>query len=409
MSDSNISILAYTDDIRALTGVGIQAHKFLTTLAHKYKVFQVGVSTNISDLHPVEYDGVKIYPVRNYGNKEEFIRVFATINPDIVLLFSDPRFFESIFMIDNEIRTTSKICLYHLWDNEPYPDFNEPWYKGCDDIVMISKFSYNLFKNAGKDVTWIPHGFDEKEFYPMEEKERMRGREYLLNELKIKDENQFIIFWNNRNLQRKRPSDVVVAFDKFHKLYRNSILIMNTDVVDMEGTDLRKVIKKFSPASPIIINIDSLDTKKLNLLYNIADVTVNISYAEGFGLSVGESLMAGTPVICTETGGMIEQMPSIAIKRGLMLKPLVRRVHGLINAPYIFWDYVSADQLVEALEKVYKMKLEEREEYEKLCLKGVEHIKSHYPISNTVSLWEKHIEELVKKPSLFKEKEIITI
>ena len=44
------------------------------------------------------------------------------------------------------------------------------------------------------------------------------------------------------------------------------------------------------------------------MMYNLSDVTINISDAEGFGLSTFESLMCETPIIVTMTGGLQEQV-----------------------------------------------------------------------------------------------------
>ena len=51
-------------------------------------------------------------------------------------------------------------------------------------------------------------------------------------------------------------------------------------------------------------NLALITPKDMNLMYNMADVTVGISSNEGFGLSTAESLMAGTPIIVNVTGGL---------------------------------------------------------------------------------------------------------
>ena len=51
-----------------------------------------------------------------------------------------------------------------------------------------------------------------------------------------------------------------------------------------------------------------ISAEAMNLLYNIADVTVLPSSNEGWGLSLTESMMAGTMIIANVTGGMQDQM-----------------------------------------------------------------------------------------------------
>jgi len=46
----------------------------------------------------------------------------------------------------------------------------------------------------------------------------------------------------------------------------------------------------------------------MNYLYNMADAVILLSAAEGWGLSLTESLLTGTPFIANTTGGMQDQM-----------------------------------------------------------------------------------------------------
>ena len=45
----------------------------------------------------------------------------------------------------------------------------------------------------------------------------------------------------------------------------------------------------------------------MNMLYNIADVQINLASNEGFGLGSCESLHAGTPIVVNVTGGLQDQ------------------------------------------------------------------------------------------------------
>ena len=60
----------------------------------------------------------------------------------------------------------------------------------------------------------------------------------------------------------------------------------------------------------MFIYTDRLDEKEMNILYNVADVTINIASNEGFGLATAESLMAGTPIVVNVTGGLQDQWDS---------------------------------------------------------------------------------------------------
>jgi len=122
-------------------------------------------------------------------------------------------------------------------------------------------------------------------------------------------------------------------------------------------------------------------------MYNMVDVTLNISYAEGWGLSSHESLMAGTMMIGSVTGGIQDQMGFVKedgtflhpndytsewqtnsdskyTKCGewcIPIFPQVRTIAGSPPTPYIFEDYVSINDVSNAIKQVYDMGKEERD------------------------------------------------
>ena len=46
----------------------------------------------------------------------------------------------------------------------------------------------------------------------------------------------------------------------------------------------------------------------LNYLYNLADAQILLTSNEGWGLTITEAMLAGTPIIANVTGGMQDQM-----------------------------------------------------------------------------------------------------
>jgi hypothetical protein len=86
-------------------------------------------------------------------------------------------------------------------------------------------------------------------------------------------------------------------------------LVLHTQPIDDNGTDLPAVIRDVVPdMTPyIIFSRERIDANLLNHLYNIADVTINLSSNEGFGLGTCESMMTGTPIIVNVTGGLQDQ------------------------------------------------------------------------------------------------------
>jgi hypothetical protein len=119
-------------------------------------------------------------------------------------------------------------------------------------------------------------------------------------------------------------------------------------------------------------------------LYNIADVTINVSSNEGFGLSIAESIMCGTPVIATVTGGLQDQMGFVDEngkapvfnqewgsnfdgrykEHGVWSRPLfptARYIQGSIPTPYILDDLSTWEELAQEMMFWYLMPKDKRD------------------------------------------------
>jgi glycogen synthase len=51
-----------------------------------------------------------------------------------------------------------------------------------------------------------------------------------------------------------------------------------------------------------------INASQLNYFYNLADAQILLTSNEGWGLSLTEAMLAGTPIIANVTGGMQDQM-----------------------------------------------------------------------------------------------------
>ena len=207
-----------------------------------------------------------------------------------------------------------------------------------------------------------------------------RGKEY-----------DFVALFNSRNIQRKRTSDLVLAYHKFCESLPKEksdkcLLVLHTDPVDNAGTDLPALVNALCDYDVAFSN-QKLDRKHLNFLYNFVDVMCNPSSAEGFGLTHMEAIMSGTPTIATVVGGLQDQMgfvnsdgnyittddfnsdiPSnsakgISTEHGSWTYPLWPQMNlqGSPLTPYIYDSRVSVEQITKGLMHWYSAEKEERE------------------------------------------------
>ena len=315
-------ILLLSDDLRMSSGIGTMSKEFVLGTAHHYDWVQIGgaikhpengkvvdMNESIRNETGVKDANLKIYPVDGYGSPELLRQIMGIENPDAIMHYTDPRFWGWLYEMEHEVRQEMPIFYYNIWDDWPAPQYNENFYE-CSDLIMnISKQTVAIVKEVSKrkprtdwDCTYIPHGISEKYFYPIsvfdEEYKQVESMKKQLTD----DNIEFIVFYNNRNIRRKMTGDVIMAFktfcDTLTEEEKNKCgLLMHTQPIDENGTDLPALIKAMCPELKIYFSDRKLEPNQLNWLYNMADVTINIASNEGFGLGTCESLMSGTPII----------------------------------------------------------------------------------------------------------------
>jgi glycosyltransferase involved in cell wall biosynthesis len=292
------------------------------------------------------------------------------------------------------------IIYLNIWDDLPYPLYNKPYYESCDALFAISKQTENINRVVlgdlanDKVIKYVPHGINEKQFYPLDKTtdDFKSFRKQVFGEL----EYDFVTFYNSRNLRRKSTSDLILAFKTFlDKLPKEKAdkcaLVLHTDAVDDNGTDLPRVIEMLmgNKQKNIFISNQKINTEQLNKYYNLADITALISSNEGWGLSLTESMMAGTPILANVTGGMQDQMRfednngkwiefteafgSNHLGKyktaGAFAFPVFPRNVSLIGSPptpYIFDDRCDFRDVADQLITAYTLKMEDANEYNKL-------------------------------------------
>jgi len=325
-------ILLLSDDLRMSSGVGTMSREIVMGTIKEYDWVQIAGAIKHPDANKtvdmcdtvrketgVEDAYVKLYPVDGYGNQELLRNLLEVEKPDAILHYTDPRFWKWLYDMEHEVRQHIPIYYYNIWDDLPYPMWNEPFYESCDLIMNISKQTHNIVQNVCQnkprtdwDSTYVPHGINEKHFYPVKnEKERLEMNK-MKSELFQGKDIEFCLFYNNRNIKRKMTSDAILAFREFaYKLPKEkrdkTAFVLHTQPADQHGTDLPAVVEAMCPDLNVIFSTQKLSNQHLNYLYNIADVTINIASNEGFGLGTCESLMSGTPIIVNVTGGLQDQ------------------------------------------------------------------------------------------------------
>ncbi len=389
MSDK-IKIFTISDHPLSPSGVGTQTKYIIGGMLKtgKYEFVSFGGAMQHPDLNPQKTeqwgDDWIIWPVNGYGSEDMVRAMIHQQKPDILWFMTDPRFYGWLWQIENEIRAHVPMVYYHVWDNYPYPKFNRASYLSNDHIACISKLTYDIVQTVAPEVdsSYIPHAVDSEIFAPQEKSvvenfRRTRG---------LGD--KFVCFWNNRNARRKQSGTLIFWFKEFlDKVgHDKAQLIMHTDVKDQHGQDLEAILHELGLINgEVLFSRDKIASPDLAAMYNAADVTINISDAEGFGLATLESLSCGTPIVVTMTGGLQDQITDGETCFGVGIEPSSKAIIGSQEVPYIYEDRINKDDFLNALTQLYEMGDEGRTE---LGAQAREWTKKQFNFEDFIQRWD---------------------
>ena len=325
-------ILLMSDDLRMHSGVATVSKDIVIETLHEYDWVQIGgaikhpevgkivdMSEGLSEFG-IEDGYLRVYPVDGYGNEDVLREVIDRENPDAILHYTDPRFWIWFYQMESEIRRNIPIFYYNIWDDLPDPQYNTNYYRSCDLLMGISKQTYGINKRLLKpygyedwQITYVPHGISPRRFHKIEDDDAklldFEEKHRLLDK-------KFKILYSNRNIRRKQPGDVLMAYKYFMdeltpEQREECVLVWHCAPIDDNGTDLPRQCRHLIPDYDVCFTYDNANEafhdEDMNLLFNSADVYVNLASNEGFGLGSCEALTVGTPIIVNVTGGLQDQ------------------------------------------------------------------------------------------------------
>lgn len=407
-------ILLLSDDLRMPSGVGVMSREIVTQTAHRINWVQLGAAIN----HPEVGKGVdiseslskeigvkdaylRIFPYNGYGDPTILRWLIKNERPDGIMHFTDPRFWGWLYQMEHELRQTMPLMYYHVWDDVPFPRYNENYYRSCDAIFGISKQTYNIVrqvwqKDAPADwqVKYIPHGVNPDLWKKLTDETQVKESLEMRKKMFGDDWEQvkFVVLYNNRNIRRKMPGDVILAFKEFlaslpAKDRDACRIIFHTQPVDENGTDLFAVLRDLAPEIIAVFSPERVSPEDMVKIYQNADVVINMASNEGFGIGTLEAMLAEKMIIANVTGGLQDQMGFVDDagkfldadehynadwgtnadgryrKHGEWVVPVFPNNRALIGSPvtpYIFDDRCDYRDAAKCIREVYDLKPEER-------------------------------------------------
>lgn len=234
-----------------------------------------------SKLYPASAGG-DLYGIRRLGN------LVDKIEPDIIFILQDAWIIQKYLDVLSE-EYLEKTVLYIPIDAGPY---QSSWLEKFDKVKKIcvyTEFGKSVLLEAKPEldnITIINHGIDTSKFHQLPQDE---CREALSIEKDL-----FIVLNVNRNQPRKRLDIAAKAFGLFAQKHDDVRYHHHAGIEDA-GWNITVLAKRYGWSKKLVITSRDLSPQKyvtdevLNLIYNSADVGLNTSMGEGWGLCFPEN------------------------------------------------------------------------------------------------------------------------
>lgn len=414
MTDKKYKIITISDHPLAPSGVATQKKYLIDHFVKSdrfEKIFSLAGALKHSDYKPSKFepwgDKVIIIPIDGYVNKDIIRNLLDIEKPDAIFFTTDPRFYLDLWQMEDEIHSAGCALVYnHLWDNADeltWPRYNKKYYDSTDFIGCINKLTFKMLNQNGyaDKIKYIPHGVPEEDFFIMDKTDVVKAK---VAHLGIQHKDSFVLFYNSRNALRKRTGNVILAFKHFlDKLPADkkdkAILCMKTSPVDPEGQELNVVVNDLDLKGKVAFADKVYPPDVMREFYNMADATISLSSEEGFGLSILESLMCGTPVICSKTGGMQDQVIDDETGEvfGYCLEPDATSLVGSQMTPYIYSHHIDPMSAANAIMAVYDVASKGDHKNQMAGEKARASMMRRFNLKKVQKMWEDTIIEQIEK------------
>ena len=155
--DKRKKILLLSDDMRMSSGIATMSKEFVMGLVHQYSFIQLGAAVNhpekgkqldlsedITKSTGVPDSFVHLIPWSGYGDANILRQLMMKYRPDLILHFTDPRYWKWLYEMESEVRENCPIAFYTIWDDLPDPMYNADYYASCDGNFAISRQTYGI-------------------------------------------------------------------------------------------------------------------------------------------------------------------------------------------------------------------------------------------------------------------------
>jgi glycosyltransferase involved in cell wall biosynthesis len=319
-----VLVSTHIDQTTGYSKVSYNLLKQASTLAPRVKLFHYGFQRHPNAPgHRKPPPSVNLYDAAaNEDPKEEgfgFNKIhdyLEMVGPDVVMIYNDPLI---IYKFLEAMKHDKKTSTYKLWIyvDQVYEGIAPPLMKSirdhADRIYCFTDLWKKTFLSYGDfpDVRVLEHAADAATFSSLSDEARVTLRKNL------GIPTSGVVFLNvNRNSQRKRLDLTIAGFARVLKTHPTAYLVLATNLNPQGGayydvpTIFQREIALHGLDQLMLSHLILIDTSPpnivgdegINQLYNAADIGVNTSDGEGFGLCQLEHMLTGAPQVVTDVG-----------------------------------------------------------------------------------------------------------
>ena len=333
MSDQQ-KLLWIGDSPNSNSGYGRVIRELGDHLNKNFKLSVFGLNNHASPYQEREYNVVDTLDNSGPMGYNKIRMILATLQPDIIIILNDVSIIASYITNLKDIFETEwgKKIVKIGYVCVDYENILVPQAKilndNLDGVFTMTQFGKKECQKAQitKPIHVLPHGFNGDTFVKVDKKVARRHLNEMAGKDGIKLEDEFIIFCGNKNQIRKRLDITIHAYVYFlHKYWdqtkKQPILLLNCGMVDA-GWNLIEMFRNFYRQYNLPIDMESeykflrttttelehpnYPDQFLNVLYNAADIGINTSMGESWGLVTFEQGGIERPQIITNFGALDE-------------------------------------------------------------------------------------------------------
>lgn len=330
--DKGINLIG---DFKAATGLG-QSIRLLSDVMENADIpFAMHNYTTAPDAQ-FEYDKLAQYGTEGYPYG---INVFHINAPELP---------QAYLTMGKKAWNAHYNIAHWAWELEELPKQWIPYMQMANEFWTPSDFISNtLRKYTKKKCVTVPHSVTAPY------RECYNRKHFNLPENKF----LFLMMYASDSVaERKNPEAVIRAFKKaFEKNDDKVGLVIKITPSKYSTEDVDKIRKMTKGYSNIYMLVDQYGKEEVNGLMECVDVYVSLHRAEGFGLTLAESMLLGTPTIATNWSGNIEfQNSDTACMVDYKLVPIKKEIPPFPVGAH--WAEADIDDAAEYMKKLYSDK-----------------------------------------------------